>query len=154
MSLTEPVTAVTDGLLAMASASFGLFLFRSRGSSQAKLLWASGFLTAAVAAMLGGAFHGLAAYLEPATRDTMWNLTIALIGVTMGFMVAAGLSSRLNRHARRTYWLVGGGLLTGAGFLIQQSGFSVLAHFNHNDLYHCIQAIALFMVFKCASLTP
>jgi hypothetical protein len=154
MSITEPATVITNGLLAALGVWMGLYLLRFRGSSRAKLLWANGFLALAAGAILGAVFHGSANYLDASARNAIWNVTVVLIGATIGFMVSAGLSSELSRRSRHTHWLIAGGAVTGLGFLVQQSGLSLTPGFNHNDLYHCIQAVGLYCYFRCASLGP
>jgi hypothetical protein len=37
------------------------------------------------------------------------------------------------------------------GALVQQTGFRHHADFNHNDAYHVIQLVALYLFFKGAS---
>lgn len=45
------------------------------------------------------------------------------------------------------------GLLTSIlGALVQQSGFQLHMHFNHNDLYHVIQIVGLYFIFKGLTL--
>jgi hypothetical protein len=49
-------------------------------------------------------------------------------------------------------WLVCGILVSFAAAGVQQSGFALHQHFNHNDLYHVIQLGAMYLLFRGASL--
>jgi hypothetical protein len=44
--------------------------------------------------------------------------------------------------------VVVGVLLSFVAAAVQQSGWDLLPHFNHNDLYHCIQMIAMFYLYR------
>ena len=45
-------------------------------------------------------------------------------------------------------WIVGGILLSFVGATIQQSGFSLHEHFNHNDLFHIVQMVAFYLLYR------
>ena len=45
-------------------------------------------------------------------------------------------------------WLVGGVVVTLLGAVIQQSGFSLHRHFNHNDIYHVVQIVGLWLLYR------
>ncbi len=49
-------------------------------------------------------------------------------------------------------WFVAGVVVTLLGAVIQQSGFSVHRHFNHNDIYHVVQIAGLWLLFRGAVL--
>jgi hypothetical protein len=151
MGLSEPTTAITDYGLAFVSVFLGLILLRHSGRTS--LLWGIGFLSAAGAAAGGRTFHGFAPYFDEANHRAIWNLTIVLIGASGGFMISAALSGPLKRDGPNTRWLKAGLLLTIGGLGVQQSGFSLHPHFNHNDIYHCLQAVALYLFFRGAQLS-
>jgi hypothetical protein len=74
--VSEPVTLLTDYALGAVSAWLGLRLFRfSR-------YWAVAFLALALAAFLGGTWHG---FLQ---SDLLWKATILSVGVASFGMVA------------------------------------------------------------------
>ena len=60
--------------------------------------------------------------------------------------VALVLAALLVPRPWRSWMLAGIGLSVGAA-IVQQSGWPRLPFFNHNDLYHLIQAIGLFAFF-------
>jgi len=45
-------------------------------------------------------------------------------------------------------WVLAGVGVTLFGAVVQQSGFSLHTHFNHNDLFHVIQVIGLLLFFR------
>ena len=38
--------------------------------------------------------------------------------------------------------------MTLLGAIVQQSGISLHRHFNHNDLYHVVQIIGLYLLYR------
>ena len=52
-------------------------------------------------------------------------------------------------------WIALGILLSFVGAAIQQSGFSLHTHFNHNDLFHVVQMGAFYLLYRGGlTLTP
>ena len=149
MNISHPATVITDYILAVFGLIFGISLLRLRSQNKpSTILWSIGFLTGAVAGITGGTYHGLMGYSSETTLHALWNVTFCSIGATAGFMISAALTDSLD--SRKTRWLRGGLVLSIIGLLIQQSGLSVHASFNHNDLYHCIQTLALYLFFRGA----
>jgi hypothetical protein len=101
---------------------------------------------------VGGTFHGFAAYQSAALHKTLWDVTIGLIGASAAFMVAAALSSPWKRHSAKAWWLRAGLWITVAGLAIQQTGLAIHPSFNHNDLFHCLQTVALYFLYRGARL--
>jgi hypothetical protein len=151
LQILEPTTMLTDYFLALASVVFGasLLRMRARRHTVSLLLWAIGFFVAATAAITGGTYHGFAHYFSETGHRAMWNVTMLLIGVSVGLFVAAIVTKPKNRPEHKS-WLTAGLLLSGFGLLIQQSGLYFLQNFNHNDLYHCIQIVAFYLFFRAA----
>jgi len=152
IEISEPVTLITDYILSIVVLLFGISLFRSRNrtSDKATLLWTAGFLTAAAAAAAGGTFHGFAYYFSAPAHRSLWRVTVGLIAASAGFVTVAVLKqSEVTNSQKR--WLRAGILLTLVGVVIQRSGVSPAANFNHNDLYHCIQTVAFYLLFRAAA---
>ena len=153
IAISEPVTLLTDYILAIVVLIFGISLFRTRNgtSGKATLLWSVGFLTAAAAAAAGGTFHGFAYYFSAPMHRSLWRVTVGLIAASACFAtVAVLIQSEVTNSQKR--WLRAGILLTFIGVVIQRSGFSPAANFNHNDLYHCIQTVAFYALFRAAAV--
>jgi hypothetical protein len=142
---------ITDYFLALASVVFAasLMRLRRRHHTVSLLLWVIGFFVAATAAVAGGTYHGFALHFSESGHRAIWNVTMLLIGVSVGLFVAAIVTKPKSRPEHKS-WLTAGVLLSGFGLLVQQSGLSFLQNFNHNDLYHCIQIIAFYLFFRAA----
>ena len=153
MTISEPATLITDYVVAVFSTAFGILLLRAR-THRGTLLWGIGFLTLAGAGLTGGSFHGFRLMMSDGAHRSLWNLTCLLIGASAGFMISAALCSSLPRNGRNTQWLAAGLTLSIAGLVIQQGHFAIDPNFNHNDLYHCVQTVALFCFYRGARMTP
>lgn len=55
-------------------------------------------------------------------------------------------------HFRRSLWIIAGILMSGVAIAFQTSGVVLFKYFNHNDLYHLIQMIALYWFYRGARL--
>jgi hypothetical protein len=180
-TITEPMTMVTDYLLAVAAGWFGWQLWRS-----GRRMWAFAFFATAVASVLGGTYHGLA--YEPLWKPTVYAAGLASLcllaglgrrflifglikfaiyaiwmtnhddfkyviydyGTTLLVVAVAGLF-------RRSWWMVGSVAVAVVAAVVQQSELTIHQHFNHNDLYHIIQIVSLWMLRNSAtdrSTTP
>lgn len=62
-------------------------------------------------------------------------------------VLALAVCSRTQR-ASGAAWIILGILATFAAAAVQRSGFDLHQHFNHNDLYHLVQAAAFFLLYK------
>ncbi len=56
------------------------------------------------------------------------------------------------RREESGHWIVAGVLVSFAGAAVQQSGFTLHRHFNHNDLYHVIQMAGVYLLYRGGSL--
>jgi hypothetical protein len=52
------------------------------------------------------------------------------------------------RRAPTAPWVVAGILVSSVASFIQQSGFSLHQHFNHNDIFHVIQMLSLWLLYR------
>jgi len=152
VTITEPTTLITDYALAIISIAFGVLLLRSR-THRGTLLWGIGFLALAGAGITGGSFHGFRTSMSDTAHRSLWNITLLLIGASAGFMISGALTGPLSRYGKNTRWHAAGLLVSIAGLVIQQGHLSLHPSFNHNDLFHCVQIVALFCFFRGARLT-
>jgi hypothetical protein len=150
MPLSEPVTTLTDYVLAVASLGFAMAVRRRIGPRNrvSGWSWCAAFLASAIAAAAGGTFHGFAMQLDAGTLQTLWNLTMMAIGACGAFITAAVYSASIKGVAK--VWLVRGIIVTVVGLAVLQSGFPRAVHFNHNDAYHLIQLVGVYCFFRCA----
>lgn len=149
MSFTEPTTAITDYLLTLASAIFAIRTFRLRSSHRARVLWILTFACAALAALIGGTFHGFKLNFTAGVAKSLWDTTNLLLGGTVGFLISATIVSSL-RPANLEYvrWLKRGLLVSAVGLGIQKIGWNIHPDFNHNDIYHLIQIVGFWFLFE------
>ena len=154
MPLTEPITALTDYALAGVSLVFASAMYRRIGSGNRVVawFWCAAFLATAAAATAGGTFHGLTTYLRQTVLDTLWNIALFLAGAAVAFVVAAIHAAHFRREDHTAAWLAGSITVTLAGLAVQQSDFRGV-FLNHNDMYHLIQLVALYLLFRCARTT-
>ena len=159
--ITEPMTMATDYLLAAQVLIYAIALRRKAPSLRhgSVRFWVAAFLVTAVAALAGGTAHGFALYLGETYLALVWGLTVLAISFSAALMIFAGVRSARHPHTedpiRRklgTRWLVRGIFVTLAGLAIQQSGWSLDRHFNHNDLYHVVQMVGIFCLYRGAVL--
>ncbi len=201
MIITEPVTLITDYLLAVECLVFAALLFRKEKNERPILFWSISFFTIALAAAAGGTYHGFVQSLSVPVSSALWKITLYSIGVStfcmlsgmiiaalkgkvrtiflvlaaiqfLGFVILIGRSYeykyvihdyvpamavilalcilRLNKPY--AIWIIAGILVSFAAAGIQLSGFTLHKNFNHNDLYHVIQMIAMYLLYKGGTL--
>jgi hypothetical protein len=151
MTITEPTALITDYVLAVVSTVFAISLLRAR-THRGTLLWGVGFLVLAGAGLTGGSFHGFQLMMSNSAHRGLWNVTMVLIGASAGFMISGALSSSMPWKGRNTQWHTAGLFLSIVGFAIQQSPIAIDPNFNHNDLFHCVQIVALYFFFRGAKI--
>lgn len=95
MTITEPITTLTDYLLSISGATFAVLTLRLRGSHRALALWVLAFTCAAIAALAGGTFHGFKDYFNAATAKNMWDTAMIFVGATAAFLISASIVSSL-----------------------------------------------------------
>lgn len=200
MNLHEPVTLLTDCLLAALAGWLGWRL-RARGAMDKPAVrwWSHGLLLTALSALVGGLYHGLGpnfpAFAKPWWILTLWLICLAsatmglslsheLVGANQGagwrllviaklvvfaaavvvqprffvaiidygiILLAWAIAAVAGARAWRGWMLAGVGACI-VGALVQQMAWSLSPHFNHNDLYHVIQGLALYAFYRAALL--
>ena len=105
MTIHEPATFLTDGLLGLLGAWCGWRL--SRDANPAQRCWSRALWLTAAAAWVGGTHHGLGPALGERAGDILWRATLLLISLT-----SVAMSLTLVRElapaaqCRRWGWLV------------------------------------------------
>ncbi|HWR88215.1 MAG TPA: hypothetical protein VN277_07340, partial [Acidiferrobacterales bacterium] len=80
-----------------------------------------------------------------------FGLAVAAYAPATLFLLAAFVVRLRQEHARHWRLGIGGLVLTAVAAAIQQLGIGLHpVHFNHNALYHVIQALALWMLYGTA----
>jgi hypothetical protein len=151
MTITEPMTMITDYLLALACAIFAVMTFRLHISHPAIVFWILAFSFGAIAALLGGTHHGFKTNISVGTGKGLWDFTMVSIGMSTAFLVAATIASGL-RHGELGHvtWLKWGIAISAVGFVIQKVGWDIHHHFNHNDIFHIIQIAGFWCFYEGA----
>ncbi len=130
-------TLLSIGIMALAATALAaLLIYDARVA--ARIVWSTASLLVPYSVAVIAGYHH-------------FGLAIAAYTPAMIFLLSAFVV-RLRLHAAR-YWLVGiaGLVLTAVAAAIQQLGVGLHPeHFNHNALYHVIQAPALWMLYLTA----
>lgn len=83
MTISEPMTMATDYLLGGVTAWLAALLFKRSASQKSRTFWAIAFAALAVAALVGGTWHG---FLQNAV---LWKATVLAVGVASFAMLVA-----------------------------------------------------------------
>lgn len=172
MSIHEPMTVATDYLIAIFATGFGIRLWRAHARA-----WALAFFATAAASLLGGTYHGLAyeplwkPTLYAIGLASLFLLAglgkaLAIFGVTKFILYAVWIAGHDDfkyaiydygvtllivaavAFARKNRYVLGGIGVSIVAAVVQQSRIALHPHFNHNDLYHVIQIVALWLLFR------
>ena len=102
MTISEPMTLVTDAVLAGASLWFALRLARlARRTRQRSIaLWSAAFMSGGAAALLGGIYHGFGPGLGALTSVILWKGTVWLAGVSSLTSLSGSLTAVLAASPR------------------------------------------------------
>ncbi|HEV3008357.1 MAG TPA: hypothetical protein VGX52_04930 [Burkholderiales bacterium] len=95
MNISEPMTLVTDYLLAAVTAWLAVLLFRNAESQSSRKCWAAAFSALALGAFLGGTWHGLV------QSAFLWKATVLAVGVASFGMVAGSAIATVTGAARK-----------------------------------------------------
>jgi hypothetical protein len=73
----------------------------------------------------------------------------AILDYAPAMLYVLALQARAWFHREESgRWIVAGILVSFAGAGVQQSGFTIHQHFNHNDLYHVIQMVGIYLLYR------
>jgi hypothetical protein len=70
-----------------------------------------------------------------------YGLTLLLVGI-----------AQVVRRGASTPWVIASIGVSIVAALVQQSGIALHRHFNHNDLYHLVQMLALWLLYRGGAL--
>jgi len=118
------------------------------GAASAAMLAGSAVATTAGharSALLGLAAAKLAAFWACVWRDDRFIWVVADTGMAF---VLVGLLHALRWRRPGSRPIVAGVVLSIVAGLVQASGLDLHRHFNHNDLYHVIQAVAIVAYYR------
>lgn len=177
----EPMTLVTDLMLTVAAIVFAVrlwrvhrmwalaFLFTAAGSFFGGMHHGFAPVMAPIAALLlwkatlfsigFASFFLLAGSHRKAAAFAMVKLVVYI-----GWMITHddfvyviadyGLTLLIVGILVRTRWVIASIVVSMIGAIVQQSGLALHRHFNHNDLYHVIQLVALWLLYRGGRFEP
>jgi hypothetical protein len=138
----------TDYALASVNAFFAIRTYSGMNPRNrvTGLLLLLGYTAQALSSLAGGTFHGFALYMQDSTRQSLWNLTMLTAGATVSFF-ASGVHAA---HVRREHGMriLGAVAVAVGGLLIQLSGFRRRQPFNHNDIFHVIVIVSMYLFYR------
>jgi hypothetical protein len=93
MTITEPMTLLTDYALSAVAGVLSVSLFRGSyaGRQITTKLWAGAFMAVAFVAIVGGTCHGAGYILGKNSLMILWKTTIFLSGFISFFILMAGV---------------------------------------------------------------
>ncbi len=175
--LTDPMALVTDSALGLFAWILCVKLWR------VQRMWALAFLFTGFAAIVGGIFHGYGDRTPMLWKATVMSVGVAsfflLAGTSRRLAIVATVKlvvylSWMITHDAFIYviadygltlllvaivhpakrWVLASIATSIAGALVQQFEISIDARwFDFNDLYHVIQMVALWMLYRAALMT-
>lgn len=94
----------------------------------------------------------LVVYEREAARRPEFRIAAVDYGVALAIVLAGATYHVLRGGAPGMTWLIGGVLVSLAAAVVQARGLAPHRRFNHNDLYHVIQMIALYSFYRGGAL--
>ena len=104
------------------------------------------------AAILVVAALKLVAYLFRVARRPDFRVAAADYGAALGVLLLGALYAMARWRAAGTGWLVAGVLVSLVAGVVQARRITPHRHFNHNDLYHVIEMVALYLFYRGGAL--
>jgi hypothetical protein len=175
VNVHEPMTLATDLMLTVAALIFSArlwrvhriwalaFLFTAAGSffggmhhgfapqltpMAALLLWKATLFSIGIASffLLAGSNRKLA--IVAVVKLIVYISWMIVHDDFMYVIIDYGLTLLIVGIVVRNRWVIASIVVSVIGAIVQQSGFALHRHFNHNDLYHVIQLLALWLLYR------
>ncbi|MDQ3949615.1 MAG: hypothetical protein M3282_04650 [Gemmatimonadota bacterium] len=114
-------------------------------------------LAAAVVAFVGGvaerwllgvAVAKFVAYAAVVGRRDDYSVVVVDYGASMIAMAALAITGWVRSGAPAAPWLIAGVAVSGVAAVVQLKKVTPHPRFNHNDLYHVIQIVALYLFYR------
>ena len=104
--IAEPTPMLTDYALAGVTGWLAYSLFRAREGQRARSLWALAFAALALAAALGGTWHGFAPTFAAIAVLLVWKATLLSVGIASFGMLAGSAISTTAGSARKSLLVI------------------------------------------------
>lgn len=101
MTIAEPMTLLTDYALAGVTGWLACLLFRAREGQAVRSSWTLAFAALAVAAALGGTYHGFAPKLSESILRLLWTATVLAVGIASFGMLAGSAIAATTGSVRK-----------------------------------------------------
>ena len=100
--IAEPMTMLTDYALAGVTGWLAYSLFRTREGQRARSLWALAFAALALAAALGGTWHGFGPAFAAIAVLLVWKVTVLSVGIASFGMLAGSAIATTAGNTRKS----------------------------------------------------
>jgi hypothetical protein len=122
--IDAPMTMLTDYALAGVSGWLGWRLFRTREGQAVRSYWVLAFAALALAAALGGSYHGFATALTESVDHVLWKVTVLAIGIASFAMFAgSAIAVTADRQRKLLLALAATQLALYSGWMITHDAF-------------------------------
>jgi hypothetical protein len=91
-----------------------------------------------------------AAFVSISDDSYLWVIIVSV--VSLGAIALIQTWAFITQKSSSARWLISGVFVSFLGASIQQSGIDLHRYFNHNDLYHIVQMIGFYLLFRGAKL--
>ncbi len=159
LSLGALLGALTHGLGRNMSVAAGRILWRgtllSLGAAACFLLLATGYHALSVQFVRHLEWLAvlvLALYAVVILRDDRFLWAVVFYATALLVMLSVMLHDFFSGGIEGSGIVIAGILVSFAAAIIQRSGLTLHRHFNHNDLYHVIQMIGLYYLYRGAMM--
>jgi hypothetical protein len=101
--ITEPMTMVTDYLMGALAFVLAMRLLgdASAGQQWSGRLWAAAFVMTAVAAFVGGTYHGFIQWMPGLAGRALWKATLVATGIGSACLLAAAVTAATTGSLRQ-----------------------------------------------------
>lgn len=202
MRITEPMTMITDYAMGALAVVLAVRLLSDAAAARqlSGRLWAAAFVMTALAAVVGGTYHGFIEWMPGATGRLVWKATLVATGLGSACLLSAAVLAATTGALQRallaavliklgfylwtiaakdqfklvivdygaalaailvaawfirptgltpaTWWITAGvGMAVVAG-VIQWARLAPHVRFNHNDLFHVVQMVSLYLLYR------
>lgn len=124
MTIVEPTTMLTDYALAGVTGMLAWRLFRARDNQASRRYWAMALTAIALAAGLGGSYHGFALMLPASALPPLWKVTVLIIGIAnFGMLAGSAIATTETRICNLLFAYAAAQLALFSGWMLAHDDF-------------------------------
>jgi general stress protein CsbA len=94
----------------------------------------------------------LVVFVLQVRRQPEFRIVAADYGAALAIVLVGAAYEMVQRRAPGMAWLIAGVLVSLVAGIVQARRLAFHRHFNHNDLYHAIQMVALYAFYRGGAL--